>query len=187
MTAEPTSGTAAPLDSVAAIVRAHAAARPERTALVMGDDGRTWAGLAERAARVANALVAAGVGPQDRVAFCERNGLEYFDVTYGAAMANAVVVALNWRLAPPEMAALLNDAGAKVLIVGPEFFGHVESFAADLTSVTTIVAVGDHPRWIGFEDWIAAQPAVDPHVPTGPSDDVACSSTRAAPPACPRA
>lgn len=164
-------GTGAPaVDSVAAIVRAHAAARPDRTALVMGEDHRTWAGLAARAAQVANALRAAGVGPQDRVAYCERNGLEYFDVTYGASMANAVVVALNWRLAPPEMQAVLDDAGAKVLIVGPEFFDHVASFADRLTSVTTIVAIGDHPRWIGFEEWIGAQPAVDPQVPTAPHD-----------------
>jgi long-chain acyl-CoA synthetase len=161
---------AEPLENVAAIVRRHAAERPDRPALVMGDDGRTWGRLGDRAARVANALIAAGVGPQDRVAFCDRNGLEYFDLTYGAAMANAVVVALNWRLAPPEMEAVLNDSGAKVLVVGPDFFGAIEAIAPNLTTVTRIVAVGEHARWIGFEDWIAEQPPADPHVPTQPGD-----------------
>ncbi len=160
------------LTSIGAIVRHHAATRPDHAALVMGDEGRTWGELDERSARVANALVAEGVGSQDRIAFCDRNGLEYFEVTFGAAMANAVVVALNWRLAPPEMEGVLNDAGAKVLIVGPDFYGHVEAIEANLTSVTTIVAVGDHPRWIGFEDWIASQPATDPMVPS--VDDDVC-------------
>ena len=132
----------------------------------MGDEHRTWSELRDASARVASALVAEGVGPQDRIAFCDRNGLEYFEVTFGAAMANAVVVALNWRLAPPEMEQILNDAGATVLIVGPDFYGHVEAIADRLTTVRRIVAVGDHPRWIGYGDWTAAQPALDPQVPT---------------------
>ena len=162
--------TRAEIDSIASIVRVHAAARPDHPALIAGDQVRTWGELRGRAGQVANAFIAEGVASQDRVAFCDRNGLEHFDVTYGAAMANAVVVALNWRLAPPEMAAVLNDAGAKVLVVGPDFFGHVEAIADRLTTVTRIVAIGDHPRWVGFEDWIGSQPATDPLVPTGPGD-----------------
>ena len=158
------------LPDVAGIVRRHVAERPERTALVMDDRQVTWRELGARSARVANAFVASGVGPQDRIAFCDKNSLEYFDVTFGAAMANAVVVALNWRLAPPEMEGVLNDAGAKVLIVGPDFYDHVAAIEPNLTSVALIVALGDHPRWIGFADWVGAQPTTDPHVPTRPSD-----------------
>ena len=158
------------LPDVAGIVRRHAADRPDRTALVMDDRRVSWRELGDRSAQVANALVAAGVGPQDRIAFCDKNSLEYFEVTFGAAMANAVVVALNWRLAPPEMEGVLNDAGAKVLIVGPDFHDHVAAIEPNLTSVTRIVALGDHPRWIGFEEWVGAQPTTDPHVSTQPSD-----------------
>lgn len=162
---------ASDLASIGAVIRHHAATRPDHPVLVMGDERRSWGELAARSARLANALIAAGVGSQDRIAFCDRNGLEYFDVTFGAAMANAVVVALNWRLAPPEMEGVLNDAGAKVLIVGPDFYGHVEAIEKNLTSVTTIVAVGDHPRWIHYEDWLAGASDVDPNVPTV-ADDV---------------
>ena len=37
-----------------------------------------------------------------------------------------MTVAVNWRLAPAEIAQIVNDAGAKVLIVGQEFVPHIE-------------------------------------------------------------
>jgi long-chain acyl-CoA synthetase len=155
---------------VAGVLRRNVAQGAGRPALVMGSERRTWGELGDRAAKVANAIVAAGVGPQERIAFCDKNSLEYFEVTFGAAMANAVVVALNWRLAPPEMEGVLNDAGAKLLIVGPDFFEHIAAVEDRLTTVTKIVALGEHPRWESFEDWVGAQPTTDPRVPTVPSD-----------------
>ena len=159
------------LDSIGAVVRTHAAQRPDHPALIFGDEQRTWSQLRDGSARVAQALLAEGVGPQERIAFCDKNGLEYFDVTFGAAMANAVVIALNWRLAPPEMEAILNDGGATVLIVGPDFYPHIEAIADRLTTVRRIVAIGDHPRWISFDDWTRDRPAIDPDVQS-PADDI---------------
>ena len=59
---------------------------------------------------MAQALRAEGVGPGDRVAFIDKNGLEYFEVTFGLAKLNAVNVSVNWRLAPAEMAQIIDDA-----------------------------------------------------------------------------
>ena len=58
---------------------------------------------------MAHALAAAGVGAGDRVAFIDKNGLEYFEVTFGLAKLGAVGVAVNWRLAPPEIATIIDD------------------------------------------------------------------------------
>ena len=80
--------------------------------------------------------------------------------------------AVNWRLAAPEMLHIIEDAEAKVVVVGSEFFGHVESIEDRLTTVDIIVAIGDHDRWPAFDDWVAGYPAEDPGVTTG-SDDVA--------------
>ena len=55
---------------------------------------------------------------------------------------------------------------------GPEFLGHIEAIADELTSVHTILAVGHHDRWQAFDDWIADQPTDDPGVATGPDDVV---------------
>src|SRR3546814_7762161 len=75
-----------------------------------------------------------------------------------------VNVAVNWRLAPAEMLQIIDDAQAPVVIVGPDFFEQVEKIEDQLATVRTIVAIGDHPRWVGYDQWIDAQPDTDPGV-----------------------
>jgi long-chain acyl-CoA synthetase len=130
--------------------------------MIVSEREITWAELHERSNRVANALAAAGVGNQDRLVFIDKNGPEYFEVAFGAAKLNAVLVAANWRLAPPEMSYTINDATATVLIVGPDFFAMVEQIEKDLGTVTKIVAIGDHPRWESYDDFLAAAATTDP-------------------------
>jgi long-chain acyl-CoA synthetase len=156
--------------TIADIVRVHAAERPDAVALVVGDSTITFASLDARSSQAAQAFSAAGVGFGDRVAFIEKNGVEFFEVVCGLAKLGAVGVPVNWRLAAPEMLHIVEDAQAKVVVVGSEFFGHVESIEDRLTG--SIVAVGNHPRWPVFADWVGAQPAEDPGVTTE-SDDVA--------------
>ena len=91
-----------------------AAALGDRDMIVLGDDRQSWNDIQARAGQTANALVADGVGSQDRVAFIDKNSIEYFELAFGAAYLNAVTVAVNWRLAPPEMAYIVNDSQAKV-------------------------------------------------------------------------
>ena len=58
------------------------------------------------------------------------------------------------------------------MIVGPEFVPHIEKIERELTGVTTIVAIGDHDRWAGYETWIGDPDAPDPgFIASG--DDVA--------------
>jgi long-chain acyl-CoA synthetase len=154
------------------IVRRHARERGDRPMITYGDRRITYAEMEERANRVAQGLVAEGVGPQDHVAILDKNGPEYFEVLFGGAKANAINVAVNWRLAPREMAYIVNDAEAKVLFVGPDFFEHLEVIEGELGTVTKIVAIGEHPRHEGYEAWVGRQQAGDPDVPSGP-DDVA--------------
>ncbi len=113
--------SAMPIDTVADILRVHAAARPEAVCLVLDDIEVTWGRLHERARRVAAGLTSAGVGPGDRVAFLDKNGIEHFEVMFGAAFCNAVPVDLNWRLAPPEIAYIVEDCQAKALVVGADY------------------------------------------------------------------
>jgi long-chain acyl-CoA synthetase len=149
MTTADAAGTAdlTAIRTLADVVRVHAARRPDAPALEIAGRTVTFGELDERSSRVAQALRAAGVGPSDRVAFIDKNGLEFFDVTFGLAKLNAVNVAVNWRLAPPEMAQIIADAQARVVIVGPDFVGHIERVEGDLERVSTIVAVGGHDRW----------------------------------------
>lgn len=160
------------ITSFAGIIRTHGQERPDRPAIEFEGRTITFGELDTRSSQLANALAAAGVGPEDRVAFLDKNGPEFFEVTFALAKLNAVNVAVNWRLAPTEMAQIINDARAKVLIVGAEFIAHVEKIEDDLDTVTKIVAIGDHARWDDYERVITAQPDTDPGAEGG-LDDVA--------------
>ncbi|GAC1614635.1 MAG: fatty acid--CoA ligase [Candidatus Dormibacteraceae bacterium] len=153
--------------SVAGIIRDQAAAGGDRPAIRFGDRAITYGELDRRASRVAQALLAAGTGPQDHVAFIDMNGPEYFDVLFGCAKINAINVGVNWRLAPAEMAYMINDAQANVLFVGPEFVAAIELVRDQLTTVRTIIPLGP-----AYEDWVAAGADTDPGVPSA-ADDVA--------------
>ncbi|HKE77122.1 MAG TPA: long-chain-fatty-acid--CoA ligase [Acidimicrobiales bacterium] len=162
--------TDASIATVADVVRVHGAARPDAPALILGDRTVTFGELDRRSSRAAQALREAGVGAGDRVAFIDKNGVEWFDVTFGLAKLGAVNVSVNWRLAPPEMATIIDDAEAEVVIVGPEFVGHVEKIEDDLTRVHTIVAIGGHERWADYDAWVGSRPDEDPGATSGGED-----------------
>jgi long-chain acyl-CoA synthetase len=156
--------------TIASIVRTFARETPDNVAIKFGSRRMTWHELDERSTRVAASLQAAGVAPQQRVAFLAKNCLEYFEVSFGAAKLNAVVVAINWRLTPAEIAYTINDAGATVVIVGPDFFQTVAELRSQLTSVVHIVGIGQHEGWTDYESWLGTKSAPDPNVPVRDQD-----------------
>lgn len=160
------------ITNIAGIVRVHGAEREKKPALVLGEKSLTWGQLYARSCQMAQALRAAGVGPQDRVAFLDKNSFEHFEAFYGCALLNAVSVDINWRLAPPEVAFIVNDTEAKVLIVGSDFVPVLEAIADQLTFAKTILVIGGHPTYEDYETFVTRQGVVDPGVEAGP-DDVA--------------
>ena len=155
----------------------HGVERADHPALILGERTMSWAQMYERACRVANLLASAGVGSQDRVAFLDKNGIEHFEVFFGAGLLNAVCVDVNWRLAPPEVEYIVNDAEAKVLIVGHEFLPVLDAIASKLTTAKTILVIGngDGSAASGYDDYdtaVSAQPATDPGT-TSTDDDIA--------------
>jgi long-chain acyl-CoA synthetase len=159
--------------SLGGIIREHARRRGGRPMITFGARTITWGEMDERSSRVAQALLGAGLGPQDRVAFVDKNGPEYFEVLFGGAKANVVSVAINWRLAPAEMAYVINDAEARLLFVGPDFLDHVDAVEGSLKSVEQVVVIGAAPRrdpHLAYEAWMSRSPAVDPGSASAPGD-----------------
>lgn len=156
------------IQSIGDITRVHAAERGTKTALHYEDRSWTYDDLDTEANRVAQALLAAGVAPQERVAFLDKNSPEYFPFLFGAGKVNAVTVAVNWRLAPPEMEYILGNAEAKVLVVGEEFLGHLEKM--DLPTVETTIVIGSGGGFTSYDDWVRGQTNEDPMIPSGRQD-----------------
>jgi fatty-acyl-CoA synthase len=103
-------------------VRRWALLAPERTALVEHDGAVpawTYAALDRRADGWARALAAAGVGAGDRVALLAGTRGDGVALFYGCLRAGAVLVPLNWRLSPAELARVLGDARPAALVVEP--------------------------------------------------------------------
>ena len=88
------------ISTIGEVVRTHGTRQPDVPVLLWGDgESMTYGQLYERAQQVAAALAAEGVGSQDRVAIYDKNCPEYFELQYGAALLNAVLTPVNWRLA----------------------------------------------------------------------------------------
>ncbi|WP_395154628.1 long-chain-fatty-acid--CoA ligase [Ilumatobacter sp.] len=154
--------------TMADITRTHAAQRPDKPALICDDRTLTYGELHTESCRVANALLDAGVTPQDRVGFIGKNIPEYFTLSYGAAKLNAVPVAVNWRLAPPEMAFILDNAEAKVVLVEGEFLGHLDKM--ELPRNPLIIEVGGNGANVSYSEWIEDRSDDDPGYPVAPDD-----------------
>jgi fatty-acyl-CoA synthase len=60
------------------------------------------------------------VGPGDRVSILAANDLAHLDLFFACARIGAIFAPLNWRLAPPELAWILDDCTPQVLVVGPD-------------------------------------------------------------------
>ena len=153
------------IDTIAKLARIHGAERSGSPALTAGDRTLTYAELDARSSQVANALAAEGVGAEDRVAYLDKNTIEYFELLLGGAKLNAVNVAVNWRLAPPEVAYIVNDAQAKVFVVGEDFVPVLEAIQSELTTVKKFIVVGRD-----YEDWVSSQSTTDPGVDAKPGD-----------------
>jgi fatty-acyl-CoA synthase len=106
-----------------------------REALVQDDRDLTYGELDARVTRLANALRGLGVGRMDRVAVLVSNCIEFVDLFFATARIGAMLVPLNWRLAPPELDYQLTDCGARLLFVGEEHAGLAGKLAAPPKSI----------------------------------------------------
>ena len=104
--------------SLASILAEGALRHPRRTALVAGSERISYAALWEEARRYAARLRALGIRPGDRVGILLLNSPDFPRAYYGVLALGAVVVPIHALLTPREIAYILADAGAKLLICG---------------------------------------------------------------------
>jgi fatty-acyl-CoA synthase len=115
-------------------MRDRGASTPDRVAIDFLDEPTTYAQLDDRSERLAAALLAAGLRRGDRVASLTGNRPEHVELLFACAKAGLLLVPLNHRLAPAEIAYQLDDAGPSVLLTSAEHDGLAEA-ALDVASV----------------------------------------------------
>ncbi|MBI2821590.1 MAG: long-chain-fatty-acid--CoA ligase [Acidobacteria bacterium] len=124
--------------------------------VICGEERFTYGEFAQRCNRLGNALTALGARAGDRVAFLSFNCHRLLEAYYGVLQAGAILLPLNLRLRPEELAAILHDAGASLLFYDSEFEKMVASHLRGCVShaIPLVAASGE----TSYESLLAAAP-----------------------------
>ena len=135
----------------------------DREAIVDGGRRVTYRELNDRVNRLSRALQSLGLRPGDRCALLAYNGLEYVEVILAAAKMGLLLVPLNWRLSPAELAFNLSDSGTETLIFDPGFAGLIPGLV-DQTPVRRLLVLGEEEAAgaPAYEKALARQPEQEP-------------------------
>lgn len=135
----------------------HALMQPSVPALRFMGRTTTWGELDARVTKLAGALSRRGVGFGDRVLILMLNRTEFIESYLAANKLGAIAVPVNFRMTPPEIAFLVSDCEARVVIT-EAVLAPVATAVRDLDSTleTVIVAGGDTDNGVlGYDDLIA--------------------------------
>jgi acyl-CoA synthetase (AMP-forming)/AMP-acid ligase II len=137
---------------------AHAAANPDKAALIAGVRTVTFAELDERADHLAAVLGDLGVVEGERVTGLSYNSVEGVEASHATRRLAAVGVPINHHLKPAEVAFILNDSGAKVVIVSPDFVEVAQEARKDVRGNPHFLLTGTAtplPGWLSYEGLMA--------------------------------
>lgn len=146
--------------------------QPDAEFAIQGGRRITYQEARAATCRIATAVVRQGLEIGDRVAFLSKNSIEMVLFYYGASRAGVVPVPLNYRLAPPEWAYIVNDAGAKLLCAERSFAEALAPVRAELETVERFVALGGAVAgWESWDDVVGTGACDDPGRPVRATDD----------------
>ncbi|WP_118914723.1 long-chain-fatty-acid--CoA ligase [Mycobacterium shigaense] len=159
--ADTTTGTT---ETLVGMVERHVQQRPDDVAIRFGGLRWSWAQWAQRIQRAAGALQAAGLRRGECVAFLDKNHPACLETFLAASSIGAVATIVNWRILGDELAHVLNDSGARVLLVGAELHSAVDAIRARVLGVERVIVVGgDEDEYEPLLD-AAAPPTIYPDV-----------------------
>ena len=152
------------------VVREHARTTPDASAFTFGEETTTFDALSANADRAARAFASLGAGKGSRIAYLGKNHPLYFEALLGAARIGAVMTPVNWRLAAPEVAYILADCEARIVLVGEGFAGLVENIRGEAPLVEHVIGIAapdhdgpDYGEWrSGFDAAPLPSTAIDP-------------------------
>jgi fatty-acyl-CoA synthase len=133
---------------------------PEKIAVVDGNRRYSYRQLAERSWRLANALRSAGLSKGDRVATLLFNSAPMLEAHFGVPAAGGILVAINHRLASPEVGYILEHSGCRFLLLDAELESLIAPLA--LSGVTVIRSVGARGAEDPYEQFLTAASCVLP-------------------------
>lgn len=164
--------SAVDISAIAQIGR-HASVHADKVAIVYEDRAVTYRELYETVGHFAAALRADGVGPGDRVAYAGLNSLTFLTTFFASIWVGAAFLPVNFRLAGPEIKAVLLDARPDVIVAEPKHAGLIAPFVAEIGARHPLVvdddllAVDDAfpDDWESFAAFRTSRTEIPPHLP----------------------
>jgi fatty-acyl-CoA synthase len=131
----------------------------DREAVVDGSQRWTYEQFFARCDRWSAALERLGIRRGDRVAYISPNSHAQLESFYAVPQLGAVLVPVNFRLAPDDFAYILNHSGARIVCAHSDHIEALERLRPQLTTVNHFVALdGEAPGWHRYEEQLAAGP-----------------------------
>ncbi|MDZ4376372.1 MAG: long-chain-fatty-acid--CoA ligase [Phenylobacterium sp.] len=152
------------------VLREQARARPGASACRFDGADLSYDELDRRANQIALGLIGAGCRPGSRIAVMSKNSAAYVEILGGTLKSSTVLLAVNWRLAPPEVAYVLEHGEAEVLFVEAEFAALASQMRNKLRGPALIVVIDGQGAKHAYTAWRDAQIAEDPLLPAHPDD-----------------
>jgi fatty-acyl-CoA synthase len=154
-----------------AVLDHHASRSPDRSLTVFDGKTTTYAEMADRARALAGGLHGNGVQPGDVVALLSYNRPEFLETMFAASYLGAIVMPINWRLAPAEIRYILEHSEARALVCDRELIGVADQATEGLGDGLLRSSIGaDRAEgWTRLADLESGAPVV-PRLPTDPDD-----------------
>ncbi|MEM8855760.1 MAG: AMP-binding protein [Pseudomonadota bacterium] len=159
--------------TVGEMLTAQARLQPERIGARDLERTMTFATWNSRACALANALCDLGLAKGDRVGVIAFNRLEWVEIYAATAKAGLVAVPVNFRLTPPEVAFILDDADVAAVIVEDVLLPLLSDVPARLEAMrqrTIVIGAARSADRIGYDGLIAAADDGEPTTHVGPDD-----------------
>jgi acyl-CoA synthetase (AMP-forming)/AMP-acid ligase II len=159
---------AAPLDAIAV----HAQSDPNRTAVIVDASGgarpstTTFGEMNALVNRLAHGLHAAGASSGERLVWCGPNSLEVLVTIHAARKLNLVAVPLSYRFNAEEMAYVIDNSDATVVVVDAEQAAVVASIRNAIPKVRAVIVYGGSPPdgFVAWDDVCTGRPETEPDV-----------------------
>jgi fatty-acyl-CoA synthase len=144
--------------------------RPNGVAVHFAGEDITWAALLRRVDAATLRLASLGLNRGDRVAYLGYNHPEILALLFACARLGALLVPLNFRLAPAEHEDILAHAEASMLVVEPDFYASAGAIRTKLPLMQLIALRGTPPGWFAWEGPLPG--GFDPKLPGTDADPV---------------
>ncbi|GAA5235303.1 AMP-binding protein [Verticiella sediminum] len=129
--------------------------------VLVADRPLAGSALAQRAERLAGGWRALGLREGDVVAVLLRNSIEFLETILACRQAGCYYCPLNWHLTTAEIAYILEDSGARLLIAGDTLLGPVRAAVPDGVPVLVVGDAAAHAGATAYEPWLAQQRPYD--------------------------